>query len=79
MESVISCTKVGEILLELQKKCEKDYQNLFISRDLLEFERLLWADLQEVYNKISEIMLQLVALKLLDSMHKNGKKCANFG
>lgn len=74
MESVISCTKVGKILLELQNKCEKEYQNLLFSGDLLGFEGLLWADLQAVYNKISEIMLQLTALKLLECMREKAEK-----
>lgn len=76
MESVISCTKVGKILLELQNKCEKDYQTLLFSGDLLEFERLLKADLLSVYDTISEIMLQLMALKLSESMRE---KAENLG
>ena len=73
MESVISCTKVGEILLEVQNKCEKEYQNLLFSGDLLGFERLLSRDLLAVYNGISELMLQFSALKLLESMQEKAK------
>lgn len=76
MESVISCTKVGKILQEVQKKCEKEYQELLISGNLLDFECLLSQDLSAVYNAISELMLQFCAVKLLASM---SKKAENLG
>ena len=73
MESVISSTNVGIILQKMQSKCEKEYQNLLFSGDLLGFERLLWTDLLDFYNTVSEIMLKSMGEQLLASMEEKAK------
>lgn len=74
MVSLVSGTKLGEILEKIQSKISKEYLTQCNSGDLLGFERQLRQDMDAAYNAVCTEVMQQSAKEIQPILHEKSLK-----